>query len=137
MSTSAEYQYERFAREREYVGPEGFYYIKTQRLPLGIRLFHPLGFIAGLKTTYIDQKANFKGDSSEEDQFWVVDASIGYRLPKRWGLITIEAKNLFDESFNYQDTDSATIGGNAISTLPLNPLISPERLILAKITLVF
>jgi tetratricopeptide (TPR) repeat protein len=138
MSTSAEYQYERFAREREYVGPEGFYYIKTQRLPLGFKLFHPLGFIAGLKTTYIDQKANFKGDSSEEDQFWVVDASIGYRLPKRWGLITIEAKNLFNEAFKYQDTDTASTSiGGLDSTLALNPLISPERLILAKITLVF
>ncbi|MCK4827996.1 TonB-dependent receptor, partial [bacterium] len=136
MSTSAEYQYERFARERKYVGPENFYYIKTQRLPLGIKLFHPWGFIAGLKTTYIDQKANFKIYPSEEDQFWVVDASIGYRLPKRWGLITIEAKNLFNESFNYQDTDTASIR-SASSTLPLNPLISPERLILTRITLAF
>jgi hypothetical protein len=59
-------------------------------------------------------------------------------LPKRWGLITIEAKNLFNEAFKYQDTDTASTSiGGLDSTLALNPLISPERLILAKITLVF
>jgi len=65
------------------------------------------------------------GVVSGDDQFWVFDASIGYRLPKRWGLITIEAKNLFNEEFNFQDTD------------PANPRIYPERLILAKFTLAF
>lgn len=60
-----------------------------------------------------------------DDQFWVVDASLGYRLPKRWGIIEIEAKNLLDEEFKFQDTD------------PSNPEIFPERLILVKLTLAF
>jgi hypothetical protein len=53
----------------------------------------------------------------------VVDASIGYRLPKRYGIITVEARNLFDENFRFQDTD------------PSNPTIYPERLVLVKVTL--
>lgn len=60
-----------------------------------------------------------------DDRFWVVDAAIGYRLPKRWGLITLEARNLFDARFKFQDRD------------PANPLIYPERLIFARITLAF
>ena len=140
LSTSAEYQYERFERDNKYIGPELFFDIKTQRLPLRIKFFHPSGFTAGLKATYVDQKGKFKitdseGEVPDDDQFWVVDASIGYRLPKRWGLITIEARNLFDESFKYQDTDTVSISRG--STLPLNPLISPERLILARFTLTF
>ena len=34
-----------------------------------------------------------------QDTFFVVDTSIGYRLPKRYGLISVEAKNLFDKNF--------------------------------------
>ncbi len=103
-------------------------------------MFHPSGFIAGLKATYVDQKGKFRVLDSEEealddDQFWVVDASIGFRLPKRRGLITIEVRNLFDESFKFQDTDTVSI--EDIAALPLNPQISPERLILAKFTLNF
>jgi outer membrane receptor protein involved in Fe transport len=56
---------------------------------------------------------------------WYVDASIGYRLPKRYGKVTIEARNLFDKNFRFQDTD------------PSNPKIYPEYLILVKFTLAF
>ncbi len=94
--------------------------------------------MAHLKTTYIDQNGKFSQPVFPpppgllyfitvpgDDQFWVVDASIGYRLPKRMGLITLEARNLFDEEFQYQDTD------------PRNPRVAPERLILGKVTLAF
>jgi hypothetical protein len=67
----------------------------------------------------------FQTTSWESDRFWVVDASIGYRLPKRLGIISVEAKNVFDEDFRFQDTD------------PANPDIYPKRLILGKITLAF
>ena len=59
----------------------------------------------------------------DRDTFWLVDASIGYRLPKRYGLISVEAKNLFDKNFRFQDMD------------PGNPLIVPERLIVIRFTL--
>jgi outer membrane receptor protein involved in Fe transport len=55
----------------------------------------------------------------------VVDASIGYRLPGRWGLVTIEARNLFDKRFHYQETD------------PVTPRIYPERLILGRFTVAY
>ena len=139
LAMSAEYQYERLERKGAFIGPDRFSEVKTHRLPLGINFFHPSGFIAGLKATYVDQKGKFiltdtEGEVPDDDQFWVVDASIGFRLPKRWGLITIEARNLFDESFKFQDTDTVAIGEEA---LPLNPLIYPERLIFARFTLAF
>jgi outer membrane receptor protein involved in Fe transport len=62
---------------------------------------------------------------SGEDQSLVFDASISYRLPKRLGLITVGAKNLFDKSFRYQDSD------------PLNPMMQPRRLVYGKFTLAF
>ena len=62
---------------------------------------------------------------SGDDRFWVVDASVGYRLPKRFGIISLEAKNLLDKEFQFQDTD------------PGNPHILPSRLILFRFTLSF
>jgi tetratricopeptide (TPR) repeat protein len=132
LSLTAEYQYEKFERdkEKEFVG--GIADVKTHRFPLGINLFHPSGFITKLRATYIDQEGTFQPSTAElgtfvsgEDEFWIADALIGYRLPRRYGLITIEAKNLFNKSFKFQDTD------------PVRPLIQPERSIFAKFTLAF
>jgi outer membrane receptor protein involved in Fe transport len=126
---SGEYQFERFKRPLDGTGPENIVEIQTHRLPLGISFFHPSGFSARLKATYIDQEGKFGNSQAGvvpgDDQFWTVDASIGYRLPKRWGLITVEARNLSDQRFNFQDTD------------PANPIIYPERLILARFTLAY
>jgi hypothetical protein len=130
LAISLEYSYERFARDRDLVGREEISLLKTHRFPLRFSYFHPCGFIARLKPIYVDQEGVF-GDPllgpplKDDDKFWVVDATIGYRLPNRWGLVSIEARNLFDEEFKFQDTD------------PANPKIYPERLILGKITLAF
>jgi len=82
-----------------------------------------------VKATYFDQEGEFEDSMWEvvpgEDQFWVVDASIGYRLPNRWGLVTLEARNLFDEDFRFQDTN------------PGFPRIYPESLFLARVTLAY
>ena len=129
LALSAEYQYERFERDPESPGEEAIAEVETHRFPLGISYFHTSGFSAGLRATYIDQKGDFVDSMGEivpgDDQFWVFDASVGYRLPKRYGLITIEVKNLFDEEFKFQDMEFR------------NPVISPERLILARLTLSF
>ena len=52
----------------------------------------------------------------------MVDGSIGYRLPKRYGLITLGVKNLFDQQFLFQDTD------------PKFPRILPGRLVVFRFT---
>jgi outer membrane receptor protein involved in Fe transport len=129
LAASAEYQYEEFKRSPENPGEESIVEVDTHRFPLGIRFFHPSGFSAGLKATYFDQDGLFGtgggGYLPGDDQFWVVDAAVSYRLPKRYGLITVEVKNLFDEEFKYQDMEYR------------NPVVSPESLILARVTLAF
>jgi outer membrane receptor protein involved in Fe transport len=127
MALTADYLYERHEREGDLVKE-----VKTHRVPLAIRFFHPSGVIAMVKGTYFDQKGKFFliGQSpsidtpeSGEDRFWIFDASAGYRLPNRWGIASIEARNLFDKSFRYQDMDR------------FNPVIWPKRSVLFKITL--
>ncbi len=130
LGLSVEYLYERFDRAKEFVG--FINHVTTHRFPLGINFYHPSGFIAQLKATYIDQEGRFQPQHSSatsflpgSDRFCLVDASVSYRLPKRYGLVTLGAKNLFDKSFKFQDTD------------PASPWIQPKRLVFGKFTLAF
>jgi outer membrane receptor protein involved in Fe transport len=107
--------------------------MKTQQVPLGINFFHPSGLSAVAKVTYNDQDGHFSkfDDTGTEvfvadgDRFWLCDAAMSYRFPKRYGMVSVGAKNLFDQSFKYFDIDE------------LNPSIQPARTIYAKITLSF
>ena len=128
MALRAEYGYEKFDRDEEFSA--GIEEVETHSVPLAVNFFHPSGFSAGFKGTYYDQDGKFvRKDSLEfendEDSFWVVDAALNYRLPKRYGFLTVGATNLFDEKFDYADTDVD------------NPRIMPERTIFGKLTLAF
>jgi hypothetical protein len=130
LALSGEYHYENFDRERDFTA--GIANTKTHRFAAGMSFNHPSGFKSGLRITQIDQEGEFQPQGAMpgtfvtgEDQFWLVDASIGYLFPKRLGLITVEAKNLFDSFFKYYDTD------------PVSPVIQPGRLIFLKLTLAF
>jgi tetratricopeptide (TPR) repeat protein len=126
LALSAEYQYERFERDSKFVA--GIEDVETHKVPFGLGYFHPCGMFFRVKETYIDQDGKFLSQTtpfpfSGSDQFWLTDASVGYRLPERYGIFAVEAKNLFDESFRYQDTD------------PVSPVLQPERSVVFKFTL--
>jgi len=104
--------------------------MNTYRVPLGVNFFHPSGFSASLKATYYNQEGEFIGFRDEffrsgRDDFWLLDAGINYRLPKRYGMITVGVTNLFDKQFKFFDIDYN------------NPTIQPDRFIFAKVTLAF
>jgi tetratricopeptide (TPR) repeat protein len=130
FAVSAEYFYEWL--DRGVIATlDGIDKVTTHRFPLGVNFFHPCGARIRAKASYIDQHGRFvlrgspegiPGDSGS-DRFLVLDASLGYRLPKRWGILTVEAKNLLDKSFRFQDTDHD------------NPSIQPERTVVFKFTL--
>jgi tetratricopeptide (TPR) repeat protein len=128
LALSAEYRYEKFSRDPEFVA--GIKHVETHSFPLGIGFFHPGGFSARMKANYINQKGEFQSQGSPPgifdsgaDDFWLVDASLSYRLPNRLGLISLIAKNLFDKSFKFQDID------------PASPAIQPKRSVFLKFTL--
>jgi len=130
FALTAEYEYEKLDWEDNPV--LGIVNARTQRLPLAVSFFHPSGLSAFVKATYVNQRGDFQPAHftpgvffKGEDQFWVADAAISYRLPKRFGFLTVGARNLFDRSFRYQDTDFK------------NPLFQPKRTIYGKVTLSF
>ena len=61
--------------------------------------------------------------ASGTSDFWVVDAGLSYRLPKRYGLITFGVTNLLDKKFRFQEADVN------------NPRIQPDRVIFGRVTL--
>ena len=127
LALRAEYQYEKLKRDLEF--PSGVTIAKTHRVPLGINFFHPSGIGASLTTTYFNQEGRFgglfTGNSIRQgsDDFWTVDAGITYRLPKRYGFVTVGAMNLFDKKFKYFDADLN------------NASIRPNRTLFTRITL--
>jgi tetratricopeptide (TPR) repeat protein len=126
VALKAEYFYERVKRDARQ--PDGPIEMNTYRVPLGVNFFHPSGLGALLKATYIKQDGEFEGFSGGEsrtgdDKFWLVDAAINYRLPKRYGVMTVGVNNLFDEKFNYFELDRN------------NPSVQPGRIFYAKVTL--
>jgi len=126
LTFGAEYQYENFELDPELFF--SFSKVKTHRVPLSVRFFHPSGFSAFLSTTYLKQEGEFRpanefdfipGDRS----FWVVDAALRYRLPKRFGFLVAGVNNLTDETSTYEATDSKNLG------------IRPGRVVYARVVL--
>ncbi|MGH8064370.1 MAG: TonB-dependent receptor domain-containing protein [Candidatus Entotheonellia bacterium] len=128
LGLRAEYVFERFTNDPERF--DRFKELDTQRVPLGLNFFHPSGLSASLTGTYWNQDGEFvrilgRGVQSGSDQFWTADAAINYRLPKRYGFITVGATNLFDQEFKFFDTD-------------INNLrIQPTRTVFGRVTLAF
>jgi len=123
----AEYHYERLKRDKTF--PEGVTEANTHRVPLGFSFFHPSGITAGLTATYWNQSGNFGGITAADsirhgsDDFWTVNAGVSYRLPKRYGFITVGATNLFDTKFKYYDPDLN------------NSSIQPKRMFFTRLTI--
>jgi len=126
VALRAEYQRERVERPREALF--AFEEVVTHRLPLGLQLFHESGAGFSLVATYVDQDGTFLRNSTAtfergDTQFWVIDAALRYRLPRRRGFVTVGARDLLDEAATYQATDVR------------NPDLRPGRFIFASITL--
>ena len=129
LALTAEYRYEQF--ERDTVFALGVKNVDTHWLPLGLNFFHPSGLSLSLKGTWVDQQGSFfrqagaPGFEDGQDSFWLADAAIRYRLPKRYGFLSLGVTNLFDEDFLHFDSNFG------------NPRIQPVRSLFASVTLNF
>lgn len=109
--------------------------VVTLSAPLGLTYFHPRGFFAGVSGTYVDQEVRRAASSTQgqgQDRFFLVDAMLGYRFPKRFGLVSLGIKNLFGTRLRFQD-DSFREFRDEPATGPY----FPKRVISARITLNF
>jgi tetratricopeptide (TPR) repeat protein len=132
VTFGAEYQYEKLELNPD-LGAK-YSTVRTQRLPLSARFFHPSGIGAFLAVTYFKQDGQFGIGFNEAGEslfapgdrsFWVVDAALRYRLPKRYGFLVAGVNNLTDERSTYQATD------------PNNLAIRPGRVVYGRVVLAF
>ena len=82
-----------------------------------------------LGATYVDHKVRV-GDTDSSDRFWLFDAEFAYVLPRRYGKITVSARNLFDKNFNYLDQNFRLSEERA-----LTPRFLPERSLEVQISI--
>lgn len=137
LAFSAEGSYERFKRSASdlsvTMGGEPNK-VETWVVPLSARFFHPSGFFAGVKGNFVWQKVDLPQTATFDDgtdDFFLVDADIGYRLPKRFGIISLEVRNLFDTSFHYQD-----LNAQSAREAQTSPFL-PTRMVFGRLTLSF
>jgi tetratricopeptide (TPR) repeat protein len=127
LTLRTEYIFERWEREDQF--PSGVIEADTHRVPIGINFFHPSGLSAMLTATYFNQDGEFGGFFATDpirrgsDDFWTVDMAINYRLPKRYGFVSVGVSNLFDEDFQFFDLDLN------------NASIQPVRMAFGRVTL--
>ena len=141
-TVSAQYFYEEFEREPLRLLNNGTPLSAVlHRAPLSLGYYHPQGFFARLTATYVNQNAAVRddsvasGESEASDRFWLTDLSLGYRLPKRFGLVTFGIKNLFDEGIQFQELSPNVIGDIEGELVP--PLFVLERVLFGQLTLAF
>lgn len=98
-------------------------------IPVTLSYFSDGGFFAAGQVVFVD--GDFRNPGVEDgDEFAVVNASAGYRFPGNHGIASIEAQNLFDERFNYQNR---TIRPDISAA----PRYAPELTVLGRLTLSF
>ncbi|WP_448508232.1 hypothetical protein [Immundisolibacter sp.] len=130
----AEYRYQKGAYGDDFPllvesGAWGILDLRTHSLPLGVRYSHPSGWLADFAATGYRQSGDFMVTTGDEcrhatDIIWLSDARVGYRLPRRLGLLSLGVQNLFDTHVQFQDTD------------PQNPQLHPQRQLYASVSLI-
>lgn len=129
LALRAEYAFERLVRGQVFTAGVGE--TNTHRVPLGLSFFHGAGLSASTTATYFAQAgtfglgSDFGGFRPGSDHFWVVDASVSYRLPKRYGIVSVGATNLLDKRFSLFENAAANT----------NPTVQPARSVFARVTL--
>ncbi len=107
-----------------------FEHLSIIRVPAEIRYYGPSGFFALLGGTFVQESGRFFDYSAftpfdGQESFAVVNAGIGWRIPGRAAVVSLQVTNLFNSGFRFQDVDLS------------NPAFLPHRMILGRITFSF
>ncbi|MGH8502391.1 MAG: TonB-dependent receptor domain-containing protein [Gammaproteobacteria bacterium] len=138
LSLGAEYTFDSFKRDLPAASAEVPTDLDTHALALKAGYYYGRLF-ASLGANYVHQQVEYPLLSTEVPQgvlvndhedFWTADASVGYRLPNRWGSVSFLVGNLFDQEFDFQDRNFQT-------NEPLTARFIPERTMYIRFTLAF
>lgn len=111
VSTSLTYEYEKLDRDPISLGPDLFASTETEVVPVSLTVRFNEKLSGRLTANYVAQSGVFavapfySGIAPGSDSFWIADAEINFRLPRRRGFVGLEIRNLFNEDFQFQETD--------------------------------
>ncbi|MGY6215317.1 tetratricopeptide repeat protein [Methylolobus aquaticus] len=128
------FQYERY-RSDPFSDPDLPSEVGAFSAPTTLSFFHESGFFAAVAGTFVSQAVHRRENATlaqGSDSFYLVDLAVGYRFPKRLGILNLGVSNLFDTSFRYQDDNYR----RALDVNTVAPYY-PERAFQAKFTLIF
>lgn len=127
-AVKSEIQFEQFSRDETVTGPRT---IDTLSIPVNLSYFNFHGLFFSLTGTFVRQEIDrLENATNRTENFFLFDASLGYRLPNRRGIISLDARNLFDQSFLFRNLHFQTAE-------PINPIYLPTRTIFTRFTLNF
>lgn len=127
LGLSLEIERERLRRPQILTGSEGIVEMTTTRIPLGVALSSD-GLSLRLNVSYIRQQGILSADTQadrfpKEEAGWVADLALQFSLPKRLGVLTFGARNLFNSHIDLFESD------------PVNPRVAGRRLLFARASL--
>ena len=129
LSVNFGLQWERFVRNPAATDVEHFADLSLARLPVEFRYSDTSGMFALLRMSFVQETGHFLDSMGTifggRESFAVMDAGVGWRIPGRAIVGTLQVKNLFNSGFRFQDSD------------PTNPAIVPHRLVLGRVTFSF
>jgi len=110
--------------------------VTTFSVPVRVQYFHPTGWFASLVTTYVNQTVENNvlpsGTVELDSQFTVADLAVGYRFPKRAGIVSLTVQNLFDREFDYRDNSY-----RAFQDVSITSPYTPTRTVMGRVTMSF
>ena len=97
LVSSADYRYTLDNR----FDPSSAYRLETHRGTVGLKAFSSTGWFVKTSGTYLDQQRTRGGEGIDgSTNGLLLDLGLGYRLPKRHGIIQLDFKNLLDRQLN-------------------------------------
>jgi Tfp pilus assembly protein PilF len=129
LALSTEYQFARLALDPNGGNAALLADSTTHRLGVEGRAFARWGGFARARGWFVDQEGRFQNALQQvvpgADRFFSLDASFGYRLPRRLGVAAVDIRNAFDKPFSFQDSR------------PEEPTLVPARQVSLRLTLTF
>lgn len=98
-------------------------------VPVSLRYFDPSGFFGLVSVEPVFHEYRIDAESGKDD-FVMLNAALGYRLPGGRGVLSIEAQNLLDQKVRLQDR---SLRRDILQV----PRFAPELTVVAKATLKF
>jgi tetratricopeptide (TPR) repeat protein len=102
---------------------------EANSLPMTLSYFSDSGIFGSAQLVLVDGEFRNPGESGD-DQFAVVNVSAGFRLPDNRGILSVEALNLLDENFKFQNRTTRP-------DLVAAPRYAPDLTVLGRLTLGF